>query len=300
MQALPTIPERFRDLALPPAKRAYEFFTFLPFITMHVVCFGLLWTGARPIDWVVCGVLYFVRVFGVMAGYHRYFAHRTFKTSRAFQFVLAVLAETTAQKGVLWWSAHHRDHHKFTDLPWDSHSPVQMGFWHSHMMWLAESGSEVTRDDRVRDLARFPELVWLNKYWMIPPTLLGVAVWLAFDWSGLLLGFCVSTVLVWHATFLVNSLAHMRGKRRFATSDTSRNNWWIALFTLGEGWHNNHHHYMSSTRQGFYWWEIDITYYILRALAGLGVVWDLRPVPDSVLAEGRARDAARAAGVDSA
>ncbi len=294
MQALPIIPEKYRDKALPPPRRAYELITFIPFITMHVACLGLLWTGARPIDWIVCGVLYFVRVFGVMAGYHRYFSHRTFKTSRVFQFVLAVLAELSVQKGVLWWAAHHRTHHKFTDLPWDVHSPVQTGFWHAHMMWLAESGSEDTRDERVRDLARFPELVWLNKYWPVPPTLLGVGVFLAFGWSGLLLGFCVSTVLVWHATFLVNSLAHMIGKRRFATTDTSRNNWLIALFTLGEGWHNNHHHFMGSARQGFYWWEIDVTYYVLRVLAWLGVVWDIRPVPAAVLAEGRARDAAHA------
>lgn len=294
MQALPAIPERFRDLPLPPG-REYEWFTFIPFIAMHLVCFGALWTGAGWVDWLVCGVLYGVRTFGVMAGYHRYFAHRAFKTSRGFQLVLAVLAQTTLQKGVLWWAAHHRNHHKYTDLPWDVHSPVQSGFWHSHVTWLAERGSELTRDDRIRDLARFPELVWLNKNWLVPPLVLAAAVWLGFGLSGLLVGFCLSTVLVWHATFLVNSLAHVVGTRRFATTDTSRNNWVIALFTLGEGWHNNHHHCMSSARQGFYWWEVDITYYVLYALGRMGVIWDLRPVPAGVLAEGRARDLARRA-----
>lgn len=294
MQALPAIPERFRDLPLPPG-REYEWFTFLPFIAMHLVCFGALWTGAGWVDWLVCGVLYAVRTFGVMAGYHRYFAHRAFKTSRGFQLVLAVLAQTTMQKGVLWWAAHHRNHHKYTDLPWDVHSPVQSGFWHSHVTWLAERGSELTRDDRIRDLARFPELVWLNKNWLVPPLVLAAAVWLGFGLSGLLVGFCLSTVLVWHATFLVNSLAHVVGTRRFATADTSRNNWVIALFTLGEGWHNNHHHCMSSARQGFYWWEVDVTYYVLYVLGRMGVIWDLRPVPAGVLAEGRARDLARRA-----
>ena len=163
------------------------------------------------------------------------------------------------------------------------------------MTWLAEVGSEVTRDDRIRDLARFPELVWLNKNWLVPPLVLAAAVWLGFGLSGLLVGFCLSTVLVWHATFLVNSLAHVVGTRRFATTDTSRNNWVIALFTLGEGWHNNHHHCMSSARQGFYWWEVDVTYYVLYVLGRMGVIWDLRPVPAGVLAEGRARDLARRA-----
>ena len=293
MQARPPIPLKYRDMALPP-ERAYEVLLFLPFLGLHVVCFGLLWTGTNPIDWAVCGVLYLVRTFGVMAGYHRYFSHRAFKTSRVFQFVLAVLAESTLQKGVLWWAAHHRTHHKYTDLPWDVHSPVQTGFWHSHMVWLAGVGSEDTRDDKVRDLAKFPELVWISKNWALPPLALAGAVYLWLGWSGLLLGFCVSTVLVWHATFMVNSLAHMLGTQRFATGDTSRNNWLISLFTLGEGWHNNHHHYMNSARQGFYWWEIDITYYVLRLLAALGIIWDLRPVPDEVLAEGRALDAARA------
>jgi stearoyl-CoA desaturase (delta-9 desaturase) len=289
--ASPAVPEKYRDLPLPEP-RPYEGWLFLPIVALHLVCLGALWTGTRPIDWVVCAVLYFVRIFGVMAGYHRYFAHRTFKTGRVFQCVLAVLAETSVQKGVLWWAAHHRNHHKFTDLPWDTHSPIQTGFWHAHMMWLAEAGSEVTRHDRIRDLSRFPELRWLNKWWAVPPILLAVAVGLSLGWSGLFVGFFLSTVLVLHATFLVNSLAHMAGKRRFATADTSRNSWLLALFTLGEGWHNNHHHHMNSARQGFYWWEIDVTYYVLRMLEWCGVVRELRPVPATVLADGRARDAA--------
>ncbi|WP_293274139.1 acyl-CoA desaturase [Nannocystis sp.] len=292
MQEPIAIPERFAHLPLPAADRGVYWPGFMPFLGVHLACFAALWTGARPVDWIVCGVLYFLRTFGVMAGYHRYFSHRAFKTSRVFQFVLAFLAETSGQKGVLWWAARHRHHHKFSDLPWDVHSPLQRGFWHSHVGWIAELNTEGTDREVIQDLTRYPELVWLDRHWMFPPLLAGTAVWYAFGWSGLVVGFFLSTVLTWHATFLVNSLAHVVGKRRFATGDTSRNHWLIAVVTLGEGWHNNHHHYMSSARQGFYWWEIDVTYYVLRLLALFGVVWDLRPVPPAVIAEGRARDAA--------
>ncbi len=278
---------------LPP--RVYEWLNFVPFVTVHLLCFAALWTGVRPIDWVVCGVLYFLRTFGVMAGYHRYFSHRAFKTTRWFQFVLAVLAETTVQKGVLWWAARHRAHHKHTDEPEDVHSPLQYGFWHSHMFWLAEQDSELTDDSRIRDLTKYPELVWIDRHWLVPPVALGALVGLTLGWSGLIIGFFLSTVFVWHATFVVNSLAHVLGNRRFDTADTSRNNWIIAFFTLGEGWHNNHHHYVGSARQGFYWWEIDVTYYVLKCLSWCGIVSDLRAVPAAVLAEGRACDAARRA-----
>ncbi len=292
MQPPIAIPERFAHLPLPAADRGVDWIGFSPFLLVHVAPLAALWTGTRPVDWILCGVLYFVRTFGVMAGYHRYFSHRTFKTSRVFQFILAFLAETSGQKGVLWWAAHHRHHHKFSDLPWDVHSPSQRGFWYSHVGWIAELKTAGTDTEVIRDLTRFPELVWLDRHWMYPPLLSGFAVWYAFGWSGLFIGFFLSNVLTWHATFLVNSLSHVVGKRRFETGDTSRNHWLIAIFTMGEGWHNNHHHYMSSTRQGFYWWEIDLTYYVLRLLAVFGIVWDLRPVPPAIIAEGRAIDAA--------
>ena len=292
MHALMPIPEKFRDLPLPPPSRGYDWLPFTPFLLLHVAVFGALWTGTSWVDWVACAVLYFVRMFAVTGVYHRYFSHRTYKTSRWFQFVLAFLAQTSSQKGALWWAAHHRDHHKYSDLPWDVHSPIQKGFWYSHVLWLVDRGTEVTDYKRIKDFAKYPELVWLNKYWLVPPVALGVATWWLLGWSGLLIGFFLSTVLLWHGTFLVNSLAHVLGGRRFPTADTSRNNWWIALLTLGEGWHNNHHHYMGSARQGFYWWEIDVTYYILKALSWCGLIWDLRPVPAAVLAEGRALDAA--------
>ncbi len=264
----------------------------IPFLLVHVAVLAAFWTG---VTWqaVVCGlVLFWVRMFAITAGYHRYFAHRTFKTSRVFQFVLAFVAETSSQRGALWWAAHHRRHHKYSDQPEDVHSPLQRGFWYSHAGWIYDHNGD-TDWDRIKDFARYPELRFLNRFWVLPPLVLGGATFLLFGWSGLVIGFCASTVLLWHSTFTINSLSHVFGKQRFQTTDTSRNNWMLALLTFGEGWHNNHHHYCSSTRQGFYWWEIDISYLILKALSVLHIVYDLREPPARVLEEGRTRDRAR-------
>jgi len=260
-----------------------------PFILSHLAVLGAFWSGVTWQAVVLCLVLLFVRVWGVTAGYHRYFSHRTFKTSRAFQFFLALLAQSSSQKGVLWWAAHHRVHHKLSDQPGDVHSPVQDTFWYAHVEWLF-AGTEETRWDKIRDFAKYPELRWLNTYWAVPPTVLAVLCFLIAGWPGLFIGFFLSTVLLWHNTFLINSLTHVWGKRRFDTSDESRNNWLTALLTLGEGWHNNHHHYQSSCRNGFYWWEVDVTYYVIRMLGWVGLVWDIREVPEHVLEDGRRRD----------
>lgn len=268
----------------------------IPFVLVHVAALGAFVSGVT-FEAVVCGVvLYFVRIFGVTAGYHRYFSHRSYKTSRFFQFVLALLAQSTAQKGVLWWAAHHRAHHRFSDKPGDLHSPVNDGFWYSHVGWLF-NGTRETDYTMIADFARYPELRFLNKYHLLPPIALGVTVWLALGWSGLFIGFFASTVATWHSTFTINSLSHVFGKRRFPTGDDSRNNWLLALLTLGEGWHNNHHRFAASVRQGFYWYEYDITFYILKVLSWLGIVWDLRPVPRKILEEGRARDRSRRLGI---
>jgi stearoyl-CoA desaturase (delta-9 desaturase) len=238
---------------------------------------------------VLCFGLLVVRLWGVTAGYHRYFSHRTYKTSRAFQFFLAVLAQSSSQKGVLWWASHHRVHHKLSDQPGDVHSPVQNSVFYAHVGWIFDD-TEETRWDKIRDFAKYPELRWLNKYWAVPPAVLATACFLIAGWPGLFIGFFLSTVLLWHNTFLINSLTHIWGTKRFDTTDQSRNNMVTALLTLGEGWHNNHHHYQSSCRQGFYWWEVDVTYYVLRMLSWVGLVWDIRPVPERVLEEGRRRD----------
>lgn len=269
--------------------RRYNYLGALPFVLVHLAALGALWSGVTPAAVICCIVLFFVRMFAVTGGYHRYFSHRTYKTSRVFQFVLAFLAQTTAQKGALWWAAHHRQHHRFSDQHGDLHSPVIDGFWYSHMGWLF-NGTAATDYSKIPDFAAYAELRFLNRYHLLPPIALGVATFLVLGWPGLFVGFFLSTVLTWHATFTINSLSHVFGKRRFATTDDSRNNWLLALLTLGEGWHNNHHRFPASTRQGFYWWEVDITYYVLTVLSWFRIVWDLRPVPERILEEGRMLD----------
>ena len=253
------------------------------FLLIHVGCLAAIWTG---VTWqaVALGiVLYGLRIFAIGAGYHRYFAHRAFSTSRIFQFVLAFIAQTSAQRGILWWASKHRRHHRYSDTPEDVHSPVQRGFLYAHLGWIFVPRNFVTDYTAVRDFARYKELVWLDRQPDLPAALLAGATWLIAGWPGLAIGFCWSTVVLWHATFCINSLAHVVGRKRYVTGDQSRNNWLLALLTMGEGWHNNHHAYQASVRQGFRWWEYDPTYYILRVLSWLGIVWDLHLPPEAVI-----------------
>lgn len=260
------------------------------FIAVHIgALVGLIWFMTWP-ALVLALILYALRMFAVTAGYHRYFSHRTFKTSRFLQFVLALLAVSSAQRGVLAWAARHRLHHRMSDRPGDIHSPVQSGFLYAHVLWLCDARTEPDLA-RVRDMAGFPELQWLERWPALPPTLLGAACFFAMGWPGLLVGFMLSTVVLWHATFMINSLAHVWGSRRYDTPDQSRNNPLLALLALGEGWHNNHHHYAWCARQGFRWWEIDVTYYVLRLLAALGLVWDIKEPPADRIRVGMATDA---------
>jgi len=257
-------------------------------VAVHVACFAAFFLDFRWSYLWVCLALYYLRMFFVTAGYHRYFSHRSFKTSRWFQFVIAWMAMSSSQKGVLWWAAHHRHHHRYSDQEDDLHSPTLFGFWWSHIGWILSDRYNDTRFDYIGDFAKFRELRWLNKYHVVPPAVLAVVLWLIGGWGLFLWGFCLSTVLLWHGTFTINSLSHIFGKRRFPTTDTSKNNWLLALVTLGEGWHNNHHYYMASARQGFYWWEVDLTYYTLKILSWFRIVRDLRRVPDRILTEGQA------------
>ena len=251
--------------------------------SIHAACGFALWTGVSSVDVALCLGLFWLRLFAITAGYHRYFAHRSFKTSRAFQFVLAWLGCMAIQKGPLWWAAGHRRHHKYSDTELDMHSP-RMGFWWAHQAWIFSGAFEKTDTDRIRDFARVPELAWLNRWHIVPPLLSAVFCYAVGGFSGLVWGMAISTTVLWHSTYTINSLMHRWGSQRYDTGDDSRNNFWLALLTFGEGWHNNHHHYMSSVRQGFFWWEIDITYYILLALERLGLVWDLRLPPPEVVA----------------
>lgn len=264
------------------------------FLGIHAVPLLAFFTGTTAFDWILCGVLYVIRMFFVTAGYHRYFSHRAFKTSRFFQFILAGGAQSSLQKGALWWSANHRIHHKHSDTPEDPHSANIYGFWYAHIGWIMGPEYKPTRFDLIKD-HKAKELMWLNKWHMVPAVVLAIAVYFVgnkvngtgwFDWtaglSTLLIGFFLSTVILYHGTFTINSLMHKIGNKRYYTGDESRNSAILALVTLGEGWHNNHHYYQSAARQGFYWWEFDITYYVIRTLGLLGIVWEIRPVPAKV------------------
>ena len=272
-----------------PRLQRINWFSAVPFLAMHV---GVVAAFFVPFSWGLVGLclaLYAVRMFGAVGVYHRYFSHRTYRMGRIAQFCMAWLAQTTVQKGVLWWAAHHRHHHKFSDAPEDVHSPVQDGFWWSHVGWILSADTKQTRLDLIPDFAKYPELRWLNKWHLVPPISLAVALVLLGGWSAFVWGFVVSTVVLWHGTFVINSLAHVWGSRRYATTDTSRNSMVLSLITLGEGWHNNHHAYPASANSGFFWWEIDITYYVLKVLSWVGIVKDLKRPPLARL-EGRRVD----------
>ncbi len=260
----------------------------LPFLAVHAAC-GLVvfFPGTRALI-VLAASGYVIRMWAITAGYHRYFAHRAYKTGRAFQFVLAVLGGTAMQQGPLWWASWHRRHHKHADATDDPHSPKVDGFWHSHVGWIFDGHHGSADLSNVKDLAAFPELRWLDRHSYVPVAAYAVACLAIAGPAGVVWGFAISSVVLAHSTFLINSVAHAWGSRRYDTPDTSRNNGLLAVLTLGEGWHNNHHYYMTSARQGFRWWEIDITYYSLRILAWLGIVWDVRePPPDTVRARSR-------------
>lgn len=284
-----------------PDEDRFDFPRLVPYLFLHAGCLLLLWVGWSWFAVAVAAALYVVRMFGITAFYHRYFSHRAFRTSRFMQFCFALLGNTSMQRGPLWWAATHRHHHAHSDEEHDKHSPVQSGFVWSHIGWLTSRRNFPTDYGKVKDFAAYPELVFLNRHDFLVPVLFGVLLWAIgaalatwapelgtngpqlFVW-----GFFVSTVVLLHGTLFINSLAHMLGRRRFQTTDDSRNSLPLALITLGEGWHNNHHRYAHSARQGFYWWEIDISWYVLRLMASVGLIWDLKGVPPSVYREAEA------------
>ena len=278
------------------AGRRIDWLRVLPFIGIHAGCAGVLLVG---FSWTALGTamfLYALRMFAITGFYHRYFSHRAFQASRAMQFLFALIGASSAQRGPLWWASHHRHHHVHSDTPGDPHSARQHGFWWSHLGWFLAQRSFAIRQERVQDLARFPELRFLDRFDLLVPFALGALLFGAgaalarlapgLQTSGgqlLVWGFFVSTTVLYHATFFINSLSHRFGTRRYATRDESRNNLWLSLLTFGEGWHNNHHHFPGAARQGFFWWEIDVTHLGLRALAALGLIRDLKQVPAHIL-----------------
>jgi len=264
-------------------RKRYDLGAMIPFLVLHA---SVLLVLTVPFSLSMIGWLagsYFLRMFGVTGGYHRYFSHRSYKLNRFWQFCLAFLAQTSGQKGALWWAAHHRDHHLYSDRKEDLHSPVHEGFWWSHLGWILSDEYDDYDPKRIADLVKYPELRWLDKFHLVPTILYAVAIYYVGGYPALVWGYLVATVALYHGTFLINSLSHIWGTRRFATPDESRNNFWLALVTMGEGWHNNHHYYMASVRQGIRWWEVDLTWYVLKVLSWFRITRELRPFryPDS-------------------
>ena len=285
-----------------PDARGIDWVRIIPFVGVHLACLGVFWVGWSPVAIAVAVLLYAVRMFAITGFYHRYFSHRTFKTSRTAQFVFALLGNAAVQRGPLWWAAHHRHHHRHSDAEADPHSPHEHGFLWSHVLWLTTRENFRTDRKAVKDLIVYPELRFLDRFDMLVPLLLALGLYglggvlerfapgLGTNGAQMLIwGFFISTVVLLHATCTINSMAHLFGTRRFETGDESRNNGLLALITFGEGWHNNHHYYPGAVRQGFYWWEIDVTYWGLKALEKLGVIRDLNPVPDRVYEKENAR-----------
>ncbi len=268
------------------------------FWTVHLGCFAAIWTGVSWTAAIICFALYFIRMFAITGAYHRYFSHRTYQTSRIFQFILGLLGTSSAQKGPIWWASHHRHHHQYSDTEHDIHSPRIDGLWWSHVGWVLSTQFIATRKELVKDLLKFPELRLLDKYHLIAPILLATSLYFLgvylnihypqLNTNGtqlLVWGFCISTTMLYHGTFFINSLTHLVGSRRFKTTDDSRNSLILALVTMGEGWHNNHHRYPGSEKQGMYWWEIDISHYVLKVLSWFGIVWNLRTYPERIYKE---------------
>jgi stearoyl-CoA desaturase (delta-9 desaturase) len=269
----------------------------VPFIGLHLSCLAVIWVGWSPFAVGVAVALYLIRMFAITGFYHRYFSHRSFKTSRVLQFLFAVIGASAIQRGPLWWAAHHREHHADSDGPGDPHSPGRDGFLHSHMLWFMTEAGFRAPSHRVADWNRYPELRLLDRFDILVPILLavGLLLWGQYlevarpdlgvtGWQLLVWAFSISTVALFHGTVTINSIAHRWGSRSYDTDDDSRNNAVLALITLGEGWHNNHHRYPVATRQGHRWWQLDITFYLLWSMSKLGLIWDLKPVPAEVVA----------------
>ena len=268
------------------ARTSWSRLSVVPFVIFHAMPLLIIFTGVTARAVVLAAVTYSVRLISITAGYHRYFSHRTYRTGRIRQFVLALIGVTAVQRGPLWWAANHRAHHRYSDTDRDPHSATR-GFWWSHVGWVLSGNYANTNHALVKDLAQYPELRFIDRHDWIGPWTLGFACFLIGGWSGLIVGFFLSTVVLWHVTFMINSVAHVWGRQPYATGDTSRNSLTLGLLTFGEGWHNNHHHNPTSCRQGFKWYQIDITYAVLRVAGALRLVHDIREPSAASLARGR-------------
>ena len=277
--------------------------------TVQICVFWLIQASALgaffvPFEWSYLGLWgasHFLRAIGLTLAFHRYFAHRSFQMNRVARFVWALIGTAAMQKGPLWWAGHHVNHHRFADRDGDPHSPAVSGIFYAHVGWFlndAKNDKLEPTNPVIRDFSKAPEIAWLERYFSLPPLMLAIGLYLAGGMPWVVWGFCVPTVTLSHSTFAINTVNHMFGSRRFETPDDSRNNVITAFFAAGEGWHNNHHRYQRAARNGFYWWEFDPTWYVIRAMAAVGLAWDVQRVPERVYAEARARRAKAPSPVD--
>ncbi len=233
------------------------------------------WTNvivALALHWLAVGL-------GISLGYHRLHTHRGYKTSRAFEYFLAICGTLTLEGGPIFWVATHRVHHQHSDHDGDPHTPHDGGFW-AHVGWIlfghTRHNNTVLMSKYAPDLGADPFYRWLNSYHYVPLILLGIVLLAVGGWGMVLWGIALRVTVGLHATWLVNSATHMWGSRRFPTRDDSKNSWWVALLTFGEGWHNNHHAHPVSARHGLAWYEFDVSWITLKALRALGVVRELK------------------------
>ncbi len=248
-----------------------------------------------PLSWSLVGVWavsHFLRAIGLTLSFHRYFAHRAFELSRGARFFWAFVGTAAMQKGPIWWAGHHLSHHKYADRDGDPHSPAVSGFYYAHVGWFlndARNDALPEANPVVRDFGSVPEIAWLETYYVVPPLMLAAGLYAVGGWAWTIWGFGVATTTLAHATFAINTVNHLWGSRRFDTPDDSRNNAITAFFAAGEGWHNNHHRYQRAARNGFYWWEFDPTWYVVKVMSWLGLAWNLQPVPARIYEEARQR-----------
>ena len=276
------MPENLKD-----TEKGISIFVVYIVVLIHVMPFAAFTTPFyAAMDLTLFCLSYALRVFALTGGYHRYFSHKSFQTSRVFQFILAYLGACALQGGPLWWASHHRYHHHHSDTEKDTHSPRLRGFWYSHFGWFMKKKNLHAHYHLIRDFSKYPELRFLERYWYLAPLPVIALLYVLGGWNAMFWGFFVPTVFVNNVTYAVNSLVHVFGGRRYETKDDSRNNLLVGLLAFGEGWHNNHHRFAGSARQGFVWYQLDITYCILKFLAWLHIVKKLKPVPEKILQEG--------------
>jgi sn-2 palmitoyl-lipid 9-desaturase len=245
------------------------------FGTIHALALLAPWF----FSWSALGVTLFLHwlfgSIGICLGYHRLLTHRSFQVPKALEYAITLIGALALQGGPIFWVAGHRLHHLHTeDIDKDPYS-ARRGFWWSHMLWLfyprAEYFNYETYKQFAPDLARDPFYRWLNRYFLLLQIPVGVLLYVLGGWSFVIYGVFLRAVLLWHSTWLINSATHLVGYRTFDPKDNSRNLWWAAILTYGEGWHNNHHAYPNVAKAGWQWWEIDMTWWSIQLLRRLGL-----------------------------